>query len=966
MLFKNNRKPIIALIFISFSSLMLHGCAAKQIATTTAPVTTGIKVIEYGLFTAEPLSEKPLTTFDIDGAGVHNITAVKLSKKGDKIAASLLGKFGIRYKVLGSPPHTEVELTVKVLPPGANENGPQKPTSSFGSLLNGENGKWPNHPNFDTQWRVLKRIGETTYDGFVFEKDWQLVPGKWAIQIFHEEKLLGEKIFEVFLQDTAKIDRNDFLQIEIARLNNPDCRERLSAALQLEEMGPGAAQATPYLINALKHNSYIGVPGRCDSGVAVTRALASIGPGAVKPLILALAENSPPISEGAKEALRRIGEQAMLPLIEASISDKSLRIRSGTVEILEKIHDSRVVPTLIRTLEKSKDASVRQKSIEILGNLKAPQAAQPLAVIATNKNEESALRCAAIEALAKIGDTETTANTVQTLQDENQAEIRVAAIRFLGLKEPTQPTEVLLQLLGSGDEKERAKSLTTLVEKRDPRALELTLAALNDPDMTVRCNAASLLGETEDPKGYEALLGMTSDQNPYVRQAVVGALAKRHNSQAIPSFLNLVTDTNSEVRIETVQALALFDDAPAHQAIMTAVSDEDSRVREQAIQALAKYNTPETINLLIGVIRGNDSDDSSIAVKSLVKLGEVAVLPLIKSLGRTAEDPGEFRVPIVRRPAMGFSGMLIQTSSMAIGSFDSKGKPIQTEKNPEVRLRGIAALTAIGKPAIGALLNALRDENTLVRQGAIETLGNLREERAVIPLIESLNDPDLSQFSCSALIKIGEPAVEQLLNRSNDPNEYFHRKIMLALANIADKRAADVLLSSIADKDHLTRCISVRGLGNLKEDRAVGPLIKAYGDDPLVRIDVIEALGAIGNQEAICHLLELLANDPNINKTTLFVLAKLKDKLATKQLVTLHHLKRELPKNYQLRLRLATIQALKTSGDIQAVELLIEMINDGDRIVKEKAILALKDITGKDFNDDPSEWKVWFKMARNR
>jgi len=60
-----------------------------------------------------------------------------------------------------------------------------------------------------------------------------------------------------------------------------------------------------------------------------------------------------------------------------------------------------------------------------------------------------------------------------------------------------------------------------------------------------------------------------------------------------------------------------------------------------------------------------------------------------------------------------------------------------------VRLCACDGLTKIGEPAaVPAFINALKDENKLVRSRSAEALGKIGDKRAVLPLISALKDED--------------------------------------------------------------------------------------------------------------------------------------------------------------------------------------------------------------------------------
>jgi HEAT repeat protein len=74
------------------------------------------------------------------------------------------------------------------------------------------------------------------------------------------------------------------------------------------------------------------------------------------------------------------------------------------------------------------------------------------------------------------------------------------------------------------------------------------------------------------------------------------------------------------------------------------------------------------------------------------------------------------------------------------------------------------ALGKMGEPAVESLIQALKDEKWDVRTGAARSLGGIGDNKAVDPLIQALKDRNLTVriHATEALVKIGEPAVESL------------------------------------------------------------------------------------------------------------------------------------------------------------------------------------------------------------
>lgn len=189
---------------------------------------------------------------------------------------------------------------------------------------------------------------------------------------------------------------------------------------------------------------------------------------------------------------------------------------------------------------------------------------------------------------------------------------------------------------------------------------------------------------------------------------------------------------------------------------------------------------------------------------------------------------------------------------------------------------------------------ALKDADWAVREDAAVALGELRDERAVGPLIAVLCDADraVREAAIAALTAIGEPAVEPLGSCLADPNLTVQESAAAILASIGDARVADRLMASLASADWVVRMYAARALGRIGEARAVPALmpllqdtVKAVREEAagalaklgptavpvliealthqewLVRLHAVEALGKTRSPDAVEPLLHLLFND---------------------------------------------------------------------------------------------------------
>jgi hypothetical protein len=116
-------------------------------------------------------------------AGYTTIVDEKtLMSTSARVKAKLGDSFGFRYKLeCKGPKSFNTPMTIRTLhPPMTNPKVGKAVTESTW-----ENNAWANHfePNI--------------HSGFRFDERWEMVPGKWTIQVVHEGRVLVEKIFIV-------------------------------------------------------------------------------------------------------------------------------------------------------------------------------------------------------------------------------------------------------------------------------------------------------------------------------------------------------------------------------------------------------------------------------------------------------------------------------------------------------------------------------------------------------------------------------------------------------------------------------------------------------------------------------------------------------------------------------------------------------------------------------------------------
>lgn len=199
-------------------------------------------------------------------------------------------------------------------------------------------------------------------------------------------------------------------------------------------------------------------------------------------------------------------------------------------------------------------------------------------------------------------------------------------------------------------------------------------------------------------------------------------------------------------------------------------------------------------------------------------------------------------------------------------------------------------------------------------------LGNMRDKRAVQPLIAALANPDenVRRGAAVALVKLHALAIEALISALIVPHEVIKNQVAEVLAKIGDERVvealgpmdekgAQLLVNALVDANPRVRTRALELLVRLGAG-AVSSLIHALEDDNAdLRMRGAEALGRIADRQAVPALIGALGDR-------------------------------------EVWVRKHAAEALERIGDARAVPSLAHALADEDWIVRMRAENALKKI----------------------
>ena len=234
------------------------------------------------------------------------------------------------------------------------------------------------------------------------------------------------------------------------------------------------------------------------------------------------------------DIVSKIGEPAVMPLIESLKSDNKDEVKLAS-RILGDIKDKRAVNPLIELLDKE-DFNTRSYACESLGKIGDTTAFTR--VSSCLKDSVEVVRKSAAVALGKIKDSRAISHLIEGLSDPHFSVRMSSASALVEIGEPSvKPLIELLSLSTNAIAIHLAiESLGKLKDKLSEaksigRAIKPLLKKLEDDDWATRAFTVEALGEIGDKKGIKAIKNLKKrEAHPFVLKKIEEVLAKIENN----------------------------------------------------------------------------------------------------------------------------------------------------------------------------------------------------------------------------------------------------------------------------------------------------------------------------------------------------------------------------------------------------------------------------------------------------
>ncbi|MBN1387706.1 MAG: HEAT repeat domain-containing protein [Bacteroidales bacterium] len=267
--------------------------------------------------------------------------------------------------------------------------------------------------------------------------------------------------------------------------------------------------------------------------------------------------------------------------------------------------------------------------------------------------------------------------------------------------------------------------------------------------------------------------------------------------------------------------------------------------------------------------------------------------------------------------------------------------------------RAEKALIIIGQPSVDILLSEMR-KNKKIRENAANVLGEIKDPRAVEPLIKILqNDKDSRTRVATALGKLKDPrAVEPLIEILQNDKE-SQASVATALGELKDTRAVEPMIKLLYKSENSNCRLSIsKALGLIPDPRNIQPLIFALGDQD----NIVRQTAAYSLMYNADHLnlstLESLFDIIRANKDLRFILSPTNPnikRISREEFVPFLKTQLETEKDAQIREDIVTI--LWKIGTAECVDPLISAMNDENANVQSYSMYSLRELCESNVDD---------------
>jgi len=580
--------------------------------------------------------------------------------------------------------------------------------------------------------------------------------------VFRIRRALSKSGPEEIISRFGEIARGPLL--ELLHRDDSELQLRVIATLQ---MIPNEQVATEFVGLLCTKN--------IDLYFALAAALVGFGSISISPLSHSLATDQASLRLRIIQVLGELGCPESVSQLINTLSDPDATVRHQAVSALiqanELICGYPTFVELVNVLSDSADPMARECAAKVLGALKSPEAAEPLANAATDT--DSRVRLSSIKALAAVGPSDAVTTFLHVLDDTNW-EVREAALD--GIRK-------------LGNIREAIPAIVSLLSSKN--------------DVAVNNMAHAFLIEIcrEHPEDLISVMD-SCKVTSQTRSSLIRILSQSGNNkpETVAAVSNGLTDEDENVRMAAIESLKKFGSEYVNH-LVAAFEDNSLLVQISAIEAVEEIGTINNVRPLTDLLDSPDEIVRQVSFRALKCVGHDH-LDEVTELLSSVDTSSRVRVHLIH--------LLTQLDYTKYRNLILSCKSNSAE---EVRLAVINAITTTNDQANEPLIEFFHDNSLTVRRSALAALQTRKAKSAVKPALNLLSTTDdelyiaVKQF----ITTYGNDNLEFLCTVVSDAGKpsRIRASTIEILGDLGDTTALPIIERSLTDADARIRQAAV-------------------------------------------------------------------------------------------------------------------------------------------------------------
>ena len=289
-------------------------------------------------------------------------------------------------------------------------------------------------------------------------------------------------------------------------------------------------------------------------------------------------------------------------------------------------------------------------------------------------------------------------------------------------------------------------------------------------------------------ESLETLITELIHEEDWRRMRATAACVKG-GPKAVDALIHSLDAANPDLKVQVAGMLARIRDPRGGVALVGLLRDDDPAVRtagSPALEQVAGVLNEAAAAALVEQLPGAIDEAHRTMITNLLGVIPTAVKPLgemlkhpnaeHRSMGaailehlldpRSADALVDAMAdPMIQDAAVRTLKKLGAIRDRIDEAFEALRSVEDTIEREELRMATVIALLRIGRPAVEILIESLRDDDWVVREAAADLLGKIGDVRAVEPLMERLRldkDTGVKEHALKSLGLIGDPRPAEL------------------------------------------------------------------------------------------------------------------------------------------------------------------------------------------------------------